>query len=251
MTEKQMNDTKAVTRTLEDIQPVPYTLVGHWERLLAEARTVYRTPAARQASDRFAEAIKLTASRLEFDIAGHLCRHVIVARFQRNLDRALKQSGRAAIPGLGNVVVSARLGEIRPCDETCKGSLPNGEKVLGLVRLSRQLPADHPTWEPHSLDLRDWANQKGLQMVDVHCVVASMSPKSSKRRESDRAWHVTLPQAIREAGVRWIVIPRFTLGFKYGINSAWCVDQNVGLIEAFPRIPGNHIRFPLRELGVD
>mgnify|MGYP003654735895 CR=1 FL=1 len=27
--------------------------------------------------------------------------------------------------------------------------------------------------------------------------------------------------------------------------------QNVGLIEAFPRIPGNHIRFPKRELGVD
>ena len=246
-----MNETMAVTRTLEDIQPVPYTLVGHWERLLAEARTVYRTPAARQANDRFAEAIKLTASRLEFDIAGHLCRHVIEARFQRNLDRAFKQSGRAPIPGLGNVVVSARLGEIRPCDEACKASLPRGEKVLGLVRLSRQLPANHPTWEPHSLDLRDWASQKGLQMVDVHCVVASMSPKRQKRVEAHVAWHVTLPQAIEETGVRWLVIPRFTLGIKYRINSAWCFDQNVGLIEAFPRIPGNHIRFPLRELGVD
>lgn len=246
-----MNDTKAVTRTLEDIQPVPYTLAGHWERLLGEARTVYRTSAARGASDRFAEAIKLTASRLEFDIAGHLCRHVIETRFQRNFDRACEQSGRAPIPGLGTVVVSARLGEIRFCDETCKGSLPNGEKVLGLVRLSRQLPADHPTWEPHSLDLRDWASQKGLQMVDVHFLVASMSPKSSKRRESDHAWHGTLPQAIREAGVKWLVIPRFTLGIKYRINSAWCFDQNVGLIEAFPRTPGQHIRFPLRDLGVD
>ena len=246
-----MNETKAVTRTLEDIQPVPYTLAGHWERLLGEARTVYRTLAARQASDRFAEAIKLTASRLEFDIAGHLCRHVIEARFQRNVDRACEQSGRAPIPGLGPVVVSARLGDIRPCDETCKASLPRGEKVLGLVRLSRQLPADHPTWEPHSLDLRDWASQRGLQMVDVHFLVASMSPKSSKRRESDHAWHVTLPQAIEEAGVRWLVIPRFTAGFKDRINSAWCVDQNVGLIEAFPRIPGNHIRFPLRDLGMD
>lgn len=246
-----MNETKAVTRILEDIQPVPYTLVGHWERLLAEARTVYRTLAARQANDRFAEAIKLTASRLEFDIAGHLCRHVIEARFQRNLDRAFKQSGRAPIPGLGTVVVSARLGEIRPCDEACMGSLLNGEKVLGLVRLSRQLPANQPTWEPHSLDLRDWARQKGLQMVEVHCVVASISPKSQKRIEAHVAWHVTLPRAIRETGVRWLVVPRFTLGFKDSINSAWCVDQNVGLIEAFPRTPGNHIRFPLRELGVD
>lgn len=246
-----MNGTKAVTRTLEDIQPVPYTLVGHWERLLAEARTIYRTVAARQANDRFAEAIKLTASRLEFDIAGHLCRHVIEARFQRNLDRACKQSGRGPIPGLGTVVVSARLGEIRPCDEACKGSLPDGEKVLGLVRLSRQLPADHPTWEPHLLDLREWARQKGLQMVDVHCTVASLSPKSQKRIESHVAWHVTLPRAIRETGVRWLVVPRFTLGFKYWINSGWCFDQNVGLIEAFPRIPGQHIRFPKRELGVD
>jgi hypothetical protein len=212
---------------------------------------VYRTHVARQASDRFAEAIKLTASRLEFDIAGHLCRHVIEARFQRNLDRACEQSGRASIPGLGSVVVSARLGEIRPCDEACKASLPNGEKVLGVVRLGRKLPADHPTWEPNSLDLRNWAGGQGLQMVDVHCLVASMSPKSSKRIEAHLAWHVTLPQAIEEAGVRWLVIPRFTLGFKYGINSGRCLLQNVGLIEAFPRIPGNHIRFPLRELGVD
>lgn len=242
-----MSETKAVTRTLEDMQPVPYTLAGHWERLLAEARTVYRTSAARGASDRFAEAIKLTASRLEFDIAGHLCRHVIEARFQRNLDRAFKQSGRAPIPGLGTVVVSARLGKIRPCDEACKGSLPNGEKVLGLVRLSRQLPADHPTWEPHSLDLRDWASQKGLQMVDVHCVVASISPTNPKRIQAHVAWHVTLPRAIRETGVRWLVIPRFTPGFKYNINSAWCIAHNVGLIEAFPRIAGKHIRFPLPE----
>ncbi len=246
-----MNETKAVTRTLEDIQPVPYTLAGHWERLLVEARTVYRTSAARGASDRFSEAIKLTASRLEGDIAGHLCRHVIEARFQRNVDRACEQSGRAPIPGLGTVVVSARLGEIRPCDETCKASLPRGEKVLGLVRLSRQLSADHPTWEPHSLDLRDWASQKGLQMVDVHCVVASISPTNPKRVEAHVAWHVTLPRAIRETGVRWIVIPRFTPAIKDSINSAWCVGQNVGLIEAFPRIPGNHIRFPLREWGID
>jgi len=246
-----MNEMKAVTRTLEDIQPVPYTLAGHWERLLAEAREVYRTYVARQANDRFAEAIKLTASRLEFDIAGHLCRHVIEARFQRNLDRACEQSGRASIPGLGSVVVSARLGEIRPCDEACKESMPNGEKVLGLVRLGRKLPADHPTWEPYSLDLRDWADRKGLQMVDVLCLIASMSPKSSNRIESDRAWHVTLPQAIEGAGVRWIVIPRFTPGFKYYINSAWCIAHNVGLIEAFPRIAGKHIRFPLREMGFD
>ena len=246
-----MNETKAVTRTMQDIQPVPYTLAGHWERLLAEARTVYRTIAARQANDRFAEAIKLTASRLEFDIAGHLCRHVIEARFQRNLDRACEQSGRAPIPGLGTVVVSARLGEIRPCDEACKASLPNGEQVLGLVRLSRKLPADHPMWEPNSLDLRNWAGGQGLQMVDVHCLVASLSPANSKRVEAHAAWHVKLPRAIEEAGVRWIVIPRFTLVFKYGINSAWCFQHNVGLIEAFPRIAGNHIRFPLREMGFD
>lgn len=246
-----MNETKAVTRTLEDIQPVPYTLAGHWERLLAEAREVYRTYVARQANDRFAEAIKLTASRLEFDIASHLCRHVIEARFQRNLDRACEQSGRASIPGLGSVVVSARLGEIRPCDEACKESMPNGEKVLGLVRLGRKLPADHPTWEPYSLDLRDWADRKGLQMVDVHCLVASLSPANSKRVEAHAAWHVTLPQAIEEAGVRWIVIPRFTPGFKYNINPAWCIAHNVGLIEAFPRIAGKHIRFPLREMGFD
>ena len=246
-----MDETKAVTRTLEDIQPVPYNLAGHWERLLAEARTVYRTSAARGANDRFAEAIKLAASRLEFDIAGHLCRHVIEARFQRNLDRACKQGGRASIPVLGSVVVSARLGEIRSCDEACKASLPNGEKVLGVVRLSRQLPADHPTWEPQSLDLRDWASHKGLQMVDVHCVVASMSPTNPKRVEAHVAWHVTLPQAIEAAGVRWIVIPRFTPGFKYNINSAWCFQHKVGLIEAFPRIAGNHIRFPLREMGID
>jgi hypothetical protein len=242
-----MNETKAVTRTLQDIQPVPYTLAGHWERLLAEARTVYRTSAARGANDRFAEAIKLTASRLEFDIAGHLCRHVIEARFQRNLDRACEQSGRASIPVLGSVVVSARLGEIRPCDEACKESLPNGEKVLGVVRLSRQLPADHPTWEPNSLDLRNWAGGQGLQMVDVYCLVASLYPANSKRVEAHAAWHVKLPRAIEAAGVRWIVIPRFTLGFKYNINSAWCFQHNVGLIEAFPRIAGKHIRFPLPE----
>ena len=242
-----MNETKPVTRTLQDIQPVPYTLAGHWERLLAEARTVYRTIAARQANDRFAEAIKLTASRLEFDIAGHLCRHVIEARFQRNLDRACEQSGRAPIPGLGTVVVSARIGEIRPCDEACKASLPNGEKVLGVVRLSRMLPADHPTWEPNSLDLRNWAGGQGLQMVDVLCLVASLSPANSKRVEAHAAWHVKLPRAIEAAGVRWIVVPRFTLGFKYGINSGWCFQHKVGLIEAFPRIAGHHIRFPLRE----
>ena len=246
-----MNQTKAVTQTLHDIQPVSYTLAGHWERLLVEARTVYRTVAARSANDRFAEAIKLTSSRLEFDIAGHLCRHVIEARFQRNLDRACKQSGRGPIPGLGTVVVSARLGEIRPCDETCKGSLPDGEKVLGLVRLSRQLSTDRLGLDPHSLDLREWARQKGLQMVDVHCAVASLSPKSGKRIESHVAWHVTLPRAIRETGVRWLVVPRFTAGFKYDINSGWCFFQNVGLIEAFPTIPGQHIRFPKRELGVD
>ena len=88
-------------------------------------------------------------------------------------------------------------------------------------------------------------------MVDVHCVVASMSPKSQKRVEAHVAWHVTLPRAIRETGVRWLVVPRFTLGFKYWINSGRCFDNNVGLIEAFPRVPGNHIRFPLRELGID
>jgi hypothetical protein len=242
---------RAVTRRLSDVEPVPYTLAGHWERLLAEARTVYRTQVARQANDRFAEAIKLTASRLEFDIAGHLCRHVIEARFQRNLDRACEQNGRPAMPGLGSVVVSARFGDIRPCDEACKASLPNGIKALGLVRLSRKLPADHPTWEPQSLDLCDWARQKGLQMLDVYCLVASMSAKPSTRIEAHLAWHVTLPQAIEETGVRWIVIPRFTVGFKDGINSAWCITHNVGLIEAFPRIPGNHIRFSLRELGLD
>jgi len=242
---------RAVTRRLQDVEPVPYTLAGHWERLLAEARMVYRTHVARQASDRFAEAIKLTASRLEFDIAGHLCRHVIESRFQRNLDRACEQSGRASIPVLGSVVVSARLGEIRPCDEACKESLPNGEKVLGLVRLGRKLPADHPTWEPNSLDLRNWAGGQGLQMVDVHCLVASMSPKWSNRIEADRAWGDTLPRAIQNAGVRWIVIPRITPGFKYNINSVWRITHNVGVIEAFPRIAGNHIRFPLREMGFD
>lgn len=246
-----MNGTKAVTRTLEDIQPVRYTLVGHWERLLAEARTVYRTVAARQSNDRFAEAIKLTASRVEFDIAGHLCRHVIEARFQRNLDRACKEGGRAPIRGLGSVVVSARLGEIRPCDDACNWSLPDGEKVLGLLRLSRQLSTDRLELEPDCLDLREWARQKGLQMVGVHCVIASSSPENQKRLEAHVAWHVTLPRAIRETGVRWLVVPRFTAGFKYGINPGWCFDQDVGLIEAFPRIPGQHIRFPKRELGVD
>ena len=125
--------------------------------------------------------------------------------------------------------------------------LPNAEKVLGLVRLSRKLPADHPTWEPQSLDLRDWASQKGLQMVDVLCLIASLSPANSKRVEAHAAWHVKLPGAIEGAGVRWIVIPRFTPGFKYNINSAWCIAHNVGLIEAFPRIAGKHIRFPLPE----
>lgn len=246
-----MNGTKAVTPTLEDIQPVPYTLVGHWERLLAEARTAYRTVAARQANDRFAEAIKLTASRLEFDIAGHLCRHVIEMRFERNLDRACKVGGREPVRGLGTAVVNARLGEIKPCDETCREIVPKGEKVLGLVRLGRQLPADHPTWEPHVLDLREWARHKGLNMVDVYCVVASLSPKNERRVEAHVAWHVTLPRAIRETGARWLVVPRVTAGLKYDINSGWCFEQNVGLMEAFPRIPGQHIRFPSRELGVD
>ena len=132
-----------------------------------------------------------------------------------------------------------------------KGDLPRGEKVLGLVRLSRQLPADHPTWEPHSLDLREWARQKGLNMVDVHGAVASLSPRTEKRLEAHVAWHVTLPKAIRETGVRWLVVPRMTAGFKHSINLAWCLNHNVGLMEAFPTIPGQHIRFPKRELGVD
>lgn len=107
----------AVTRLLSDVEPQPYSLEGHWQRLLAEARSVREF---RRATDGYHEAIKLTASRLEGDIASHLCRHEIASRFQRNIDRALVRMGFAPIPGMGKAVVVSRLGEISTlCRESC------------------------------------------------------------------------------------------------------------------------------------
>ena len=107
----------AVTRLLSDVQPKLYDLEGHWQRLLAEARSVRQF---RRATDGYHEAIKLTASRLEGDIASHLCRHEIASRFQRNIDRALVRMGFPPVPGMGEAVVESRLGEISTvCRKSC------------------------------------------------------------------------------------------------------------------------------------
>jgi len=106
----------AVTRLLSDVQPQTYSLEGHWQRLLAEAQSVRQF---RKATDGYHEAIKLTASRLEGDIASHLCRHEIASRFQRNIDRALVRMGFAPVSGMGEAVVESRLGEI---STACRGS---------------------------------------------------------------------------------------------------------------------------------
>jgi len=118
--------------------------------------------------------------------------------------------------------------------------------TVALIRRSSDSKVDIARAHVDEEFVLEWCRQKGIVPVDVIHIVASLSPKWSRRQEADEWWGL-LGYAVSTPDVQWIAVARYDRVMKHRMFPGWCRMNRVGVLVATPDATGNHVRYPIPE----